>query len=181
MKQTWIGSDPFWVTMNNCMNCELYLTRNCIARARGVEVADVMFIGEAPGLKEDEVGLAFVGASGKLLNKWIRYLGLEHVYITNIVKCRPPKNRKPLQSEIRKCRQHLKDELRRVRPKVIVALGVTANNALKEMRSAIDGPFLFHNVHFIFNYHPAYYMYSKKDWKRDIDQMAKLLSDVGVL
>lgn len=87
--------------------------------------AKILFIGEAPGKSEDEQGLPFVGASGKLLDKYLDAIGLsrEDAYIANILKCRPPKNRDPLPAEEDACIDFLREQVRLVRPKVIVCLG----------------------------------------------------------
>lgn len=94
--------------------------------------ADVMFVGEAPGATEDEKGRPFVGAAGQLLTEAIEATGLKRgdVYITNVVKCRPPNNRTPTDEEVSLCVPYLLEELRLVRPKVVVALGNTAGSTL---------------------------------------------------
>jgi len=91
----------------------------------GSATADIMFIGEAPGKNEDEQGIPFVGAAGKLLAEMLRTIGLkrEDIYITNIVKYRPPDNRDPLPEEINACMPWLHAEIRIIKPKVIVTLG----------------------------------------------------------
>ena len=95
--------------------------------------ADLMLVGEAPGFNEDNEGLPFVGKAGKLLDKILFAIGLnrfERVYISNILKCRPPKNRDPLPSEVEKCRPYLKRQIEIVRPKLIIALGKVAGKCL---------------------------------------------------
>ena len=84
-----------------------------------------MFVGEAPGAKEDETGIPFVGAAGKLLDKYLCAVGIsrEEVYIANILKCRPPANRDPLPEEQDACIEYLREQVRLIRPKVIVCLG----------------------------------------------------------
>ena len=108
-----------------CQKCELCQTRTNIVFGTGNENARLMFIGEAPGQKEDETGIPFVGAAGKLLNKYLDAVGIdrEDVYIANILKCRPPKNRDPLPAEEDMCIGYLRDQVLAIRPKVIVCLG----------------------------------------------------------
>ena len=108
-----------------CQKCELCKTRTNIVFGTGNENARLMFIGEAPGQKEDESGIPFVGAAGKLLNKYLDAVGIrrEDVYIANILKCRPPKNRDPLPEEEEACIGYLREQVRLIRPKIIVCLG----------------------------------------------------------
>ena len=108
-----------------CQKCELCQTRTNIVFGTGNENARLMFIGEAPGQKEDETGIPFVGAAGKLLNKYLDAVGIDRndVYIANILKCRPPKNRDPLPAEEDMCIDYLRDQVLAIRPKVIVCLG----------------------------------------------------------
>ena len=84
-----------------CTACPLYKTRTNLVYGVGSEDAELMFIGEAPGEKEDKTGIPFVGAAGQLFDKYLEYVGIERekVYIANILKCRPPKNRDPLPEE----------------------------------------------------------------------------------
>ena len=99
--------------------------RDGIYIGMGNKEADVMFIGEAPGESEDLQGLPFVGASGQLLDKYLEAVGIdrEEVYICNILKCRPPQNRDPLPEEQEACMDHLRAQVRLVKPKMIVCLG----------------------------------------------------------
>ncbi len=109
-----------------CKNCSLHLTKKNYVPGEGSEVARIMFIGEAPGREEDEQGRPFVGNAGKLLTSLIeRELGLSRkdVYITNVLKCRPPNNRDPYEEEIDACFPHLIRQIDAIRPDVIVCLG----------------------------------------------------------
>jgi len=110
---------------NLCPLCR-HITRK--VPGQGDRQAPLMLIGEGPGQKEDEEGLAFVGAAGQLLTKMLGAIGLprERVYICNIVKCRPPDNRVPTSEEAEACRIHLRMQTWLVRPKVILLLGSTA-------------------------------------------------------
>jgi len=105
--------------------CELKNTATQPVSGAGSAEADIVFIGEAPGKKEDELGTPFVGAAGKFLDEMLNAIKLkrEDIYITNIVKYRPPNNRDPLPQEKSDCREWLSEELRLISPKLIVFLG----------------------------------------------------------
>jgi uracil-DNA glycosylase family 4 len=110
----------------NCRKCPLYKYRKNPVPGEGRRDAEIMFVGEAPGAREDETGRPFVGAAGKLLTELIEgVLGIKRsdVYITNIVKCRPPNNRDPTEEEIAACSPYLLRQIRLIKPKIIVALG----------------------------------------------------------
>lgn len=110
---------------SECQKCELYKTRtNCVFGV-GNENADLMFVGEAPGEQEDLSGTPFVGRAGQLLDKFLYAVDIarEDVYIANILKCRPPKNRDPLPEEEDMCIDHLRQQVSLIKPKVIVCLG----------------------------------------------------------
>ena len=110
---------------NRCRACALSATRKNVVFGVGNTEAEVLFIGEGPGANEDEQGLPFVGAAGKLLDDMLAMIGLkrEAVYITNIVKCRPPHNRDPLNTEKDACIGYLRRQVAMMRPKIIVCLG----------------------------------------------------------
>lgn len=118
-----------WETLynecNECKKCSLCETKTNTVFGSGNKNATLMFIGEAPGEKEDLQGLPFVGASGKLLDKYLDAVGLnrEDVYIANILKCRPPKNRDPKPEEEDACIDFLRMQLELIQPKMIVCLG----------------------------------------------------------
>lgn len=108
-----------------CRACELHKTRtNCVFGA-GNENADVLFVGEAPGDNEDKTGTPFVGRAGKLLDQYLYAVDIprESVYIANILKCRPPKNRDPLPAEEDACMNFLRRQVKLINPKIIVCLG----------------------------------------------------------
>ena len=115
-----------------CHACTLADTRTNVVFGVGREDAEVLFIGEGPGANEDEQGLPFVGAAGKLLDDMLAMIGLkrEAVYITNIVKCRPPQNRDPLNTEKDACIGYLRRQVAMMRPKIIVCLGRIAATEL---------------------------------------------------
>ena len=108
-----------------CRNCELWRTRSTPVPGEGSLNANVIFIGEAPGHQEDLTGRPFVGAAGNLLDELFSKIGLSRnkVYISNIVKCRPPENRDPRRSEIEACTLFLDKQIRIINPKLIVTLG----------------------------------------------------------
>ena len=108
-----------------CTGCSLYKTRTNLVFGVGNTSADLMFVGEAPGEREDLTGIPFVGAAGELLNKYLTAVGIERdeVYIANILKCRPPHNRDPLPEEGDACIGFLREQVKLIRPKSIVCLG----------------------------------------------------------
>lgn len=115
-----------------CTACELHRGRTRSVFARGREDAELMFVGEGPGQREDETGLPFVGPAGQLLDKMIAAMGYERdeVYICNVVKCRPPENRTPSPEEAGACRRFLDGQIDSVRPRLIIALGRSAADRL---------------------------------------------------
>lgn len=109
----------------NCKRCSLHEGRSCAVPGAGYRYADLMIVGEGPGEEEDRQGLPFVGRSGQLLTETLVKIGLsrEDVYITNMIKCRPPNNRDPLPIEVDMCRSYLERQVEIIQPKLIVALG----------------------------------------------------------
>lgn len=110
---------------NSCQKCELCKTRHNVVVGKGNHSARVMFVGEAPGQTEDEQGEPFVGVAGQLFSDMLLIMGLtrDEVYITNILKCRPPHNRDPHPSEQLACIDYLKSQLNLVKPELVVCLG----------------------------------------------------------
>lgn len=115
-----------------CTGCSLHKTRTNCVFGKGNPNAKVMFVGEAPGENEDLQGIPFVGRAGQLLDKFFIAAGLskEDVYIANILKCRPPKNRDPLPEEEAVCMDHLREQVRIIKPHMIVCLGRIAAQML---------------------------------------------------
>ena len=109
----------------SCQKCELGKTRTNLVFGVGNPNADLMFVGEAPGEQEDLSGIPFVGRAGQLLDKFLYAVDIDRkdVYIANILKCRPPKNRDPLPEEEEACIGYLREQVRLIRPKIIVCLG----------------------------------------------------------
>jgi DNA polymerase len=145
-----------------CTACELHQSRTQTVFGVGSHTADWMVIGEAPGAEEDQQGEPFVGPSGHLLDNMLRALGLqrEQVFISNILKCRPPEDRDPLSAEITQCEPYLQRQIELVKPRLILAMGaVAAHNLLK-----LDTPVtklrgqLHHygETPLVVTYHPAY-------------------------
>lgn len=119
------GLDDLGCQIRNCSNCSLSQTRSNAVPGEGSTEADFVFIGEGPGFYEDRDGKPFVGQAGKLLDEMLASISLkrEDVYITNMVKCRPPNNRDPLPIEIESCRPFLDQQIQMIDPKVLVTLG----------------------------------------------------------
>jgi len=111
--------------VRGCTRCELYRSRTHAVPGEGNPHAEVMFIGEGPGWHEDRQGRPFVGPAGQFLNELLEQVGLarEEVFITNVVKCRPPGNRDPLPDEIAACAPYLDEQIAAIRPRVIITLG----------------------------------------------------------
>lgn len=118
-----------------CQKCELGKTRTKLVFGMGNPNADLMFIGEAPGEQEDLTGIPFVGRAGQLLDKYLYAVDIDRkdVYIANILKCRPPQNRDPLPAEEDACIDYLREQVKLIRPKIIVCLGrISAMRLIKE-------------------------------------------------
>lgn len=155
-----------------CRKCQLAETRTQVVFGAGSARARVMFIGEAPGQDEDLQGQPFVGVSGQLLTKIIEAIGFDRrqVFIGNILKCRPPKNRDPLPDEVKACEPHLKRQLDIIRPKIICCLGRVAAQtllgtdlSLGKLRKSVH---FYQGVPVMATYHPAALL-RNPSWKRD--------------
>lgn len=170
-------------TIGDCRKCGLHRMRNHIVFGSGDPNAKLIFIGEGPGRDEDLRGEPFVGVAGELLTKIIHAIRLtrEAVYICNIVKCRPPRNREPEADEIKACLPFLKQQIQAVRPEFIVTLGSTAARTLLETDQPISKlRGRFHDVdgiRLLPTYHPAYLL-RKPEKKRDVWEDMKLLMQV---
>ncbi|MDO4748364.1 MAG: uracil-DNA glycosylase [Eubacteriales bacterium] len=165
----------------DCERCDLCKTRTNVVFGVGNPNAEVMFIGEGPGENEDIQGEPFVGRAGKLLDKLLFAVDLDrhsNIYITNIVKCRPPKNRDPFEDEQIECMDWLRAQTRYIRPKIIVCLGRIA--AMKIIKSEFKitkehGIFFEKNgIHIMAMYHPAAIL-------RNPNQMEDALKDFIIL
>ena len=172
--------------VKTCKKCELCNTRSNAVPGIGNENADVVFIGEAPGKNEDLCGEPFIGTAGKRLDDALENAGLARnsVYITNIVKCRPPNNRVPNDIEKTMCGDYLEAELQIINPKIICLLGNTPFYSIlggKEI-SKNHGQVIYKNnrVYFI-TFHPAATIYNQKlvdvfknDIKKLVDELQKI-------
>ena len=147
-----------------CQQCTLHKNRTQTVFGAGNAIADWLLIGEAPGFEEDRQGQPFVGRSGQLLNNMLYALGLsrEQIFITNILKCRPPKNRDPKPEEIHTCASYLRQQIDHIQPKIILAIGkFAAQNLIKTEQTIgkIRGrSYQYEDTGIIIvaTYHPAY-------------------------
>lgn len=128
-----------WESLKNeclqCRGCALAENRNSVVFGTGAETAEILLIGEGPGAQEDAQGLPFVGPAGQLLDDMLEIIGLNrtNVYITNVVKCRPPQNRDPLNVETDACKDWLRRQSALLSPKIIVCLGrIAAKSIISE-------------------------------------------------
>ncbi len=145
-----------------CRNCSLAPTRTQVVFGVGNENADILFVGEGPGENEDLQGEPFVGKAGQLLDKYLAVIDLnrnKNIYIANIVKCRPPKNRDPLPEEQECCIEWLRNQTRLIKPKIIVCLGRIAAQKLISADFKVTkqhGEFIKKgNILFMGTFHPA--------------------------
>ncbi len=154
-----------------CQNCELGATRNKFVFGVGNPNADIVVIGEAPGAEEDAQGEPFVGRAGQLLTKILEAVQLsrEEVFICNILKCRPPGNRVPSSDEVDQCEPYLYKQLQIIKPKFILALGLTAVNTLLKSKfkmADVRGKFFnYQDVRMMVTYHPAALL-RNPEWKK---------------
>ena len=153
--------------VRNCKLCVLCKDRIQAVPGEGSSNADLLFVGEGPGRSEDQQGRPFIGPAGKVLSKLLDSIGLsrEDVFITNVVKCRPPENRKPLRDEVTKCRPYLEKQIETIRPKLVCVLGATALEALigESNLSAQHGKLITRGGLKLFvMYHPASALYNNK-------------------
>jgi len=151
----------------SCTKCELCKSRKNAVPGKGSKNAKLFFIGEAPGRSEDKLGEPFVGSAGKRLTEALEEAGLsrDSVYITNVVKCRPPNNRVPTQKEKEACRGYLEQELALVKPKIICVMGNTAYGSLLDGKDITKnrGKFLEKDGRLYFiTIHPAATIYNQE-------------------
>jgi uracil-DNA glycosylase family 4 len=168
--------------VKKCKKCNLHKTRQNTVFGEGDPDSDIMIIGEAPGREEDEVGRPFIGRAGKLLNEFLKSIGLNRdlVFIVNTIKCRPPENRDPETVEINACSDYLDQQINIIKPKVLVLLGKIAANRLlgedipmSELRLKkffIDK----YDIPIIVFYHPAYILRSPSQKKKVWDDLQYL-------
>lgn len=152
--------------VRECTLCALSQTRKNVVAGEGPRSPDIMFIGEAPGRREDSVGKPFVGSAGKILDAALSKAGIDRsgVFITNVVKCRPPNNRRPTSKERLACSGHLERQILILSPKIICILGSTAYHSLLGGKSIIAdrGKVVKRNgIRFFLTVHPASVIYNK--------------------
>ncbi len=181
----------YWEELENniigCKKCKLCMNRNNIVFGEGNKQAKIMLIGEGPGADEDMQGIPFVGKAGQLMNKAFEGIGIkrEELYITNIVKCRPPQNRTPVKDESEACMDYLRNQVMLVKPKIIVLLGNTAlKNILGEEYSItkIRGNWIERKqIWYMPTFHPAALLRdnSKKiDFWRDLKKVLEKIKEI---
>ncbi len=170
-----------------CMKCALGSTRIKFVFGVGNPDADIVFVGEAPGADEDAQGEPFVGRAGQLLNKILEAIHFkrEEVYICNILKCRPPNNRDPLQEEVDSCEPYLWKQLELLKPKIIVCLGRIAgqtllrtNDSLGNLRGKVHN---YRGIKLVVTYHPAALL-RNPNWKKptweDVQWIRKMYDEM---
>jgi uracil-DNA glycosylase family 4 len=171
--------------IGDCTRCKLHAQgRTQIVFGVGHPSADLMFVGEAPGADEDIQGIPFVGRAGQLLTKIIEAIGLKRddVYIANVIKCRPPGNRNPEPDEVERCEPFLFQQIDRIHPKVIVALGTFAAKALLKTQDPISRlrgrVYDYRGAKLVPTFHPAFLLRSperKRDVWEDMKKVRALL------
>jgi DNA polymerase len=182
---------PNWETLKqsceNCRACPLHESRtNCVFGV-GNPQAKLMFVGEAPGEQEDLSGIPFVGRAGQLLDKFLYAVEIDRkdVYIANILKCRPPKNRDPLPEEEEACIGYLREQVRLIRPKIIVCLGrISAMKLIKpDFKITKEHGQWFEKGNFLMTavYHPAALLRDprkKEDMLEDMKRIKEKLASL---
>ena len=157
-----------------CQACSLHQHRQNTVFGHGPIEADWLFVGEAPGSEEDKQGLPFVGRAGQLLNSILFSIGLarDKVYITNVLKCRPPRNRDPMGEEVTQCEPYLHYQIDRIKPEIIVAMGRFAAQALLKSTASIAElrgkryEYSEQKIPLVVTYHPAYLLRSQLEKKK---------------
>jgi len=169
-----------------CIKCDLCKTRTNAVPGKGNFQSDVIFVGEAPGRNEDKNGEPFIGVAGKKLSIALDEAGIsrDEVYITNIVKCRPPNNRVPNTDERDTCKEYLKQEISIIKPKLICILGNTAFNSIlggSEITKFRGKVVRKDNLLYFLTIHPAATIYNQKlidVLKNDIVKLFDLIRDL---
>ena len=167
-------------TCESCQKCALGATRTNLVFGTGNPNADLMFVGEAPGEQEDLSGVPFVGRAGQLLDKFLYAVDIERkdVYIANILNCRPPKNRDPLPEEEEACIGYLREQVRLIRPKIIVCLGrISAMKLIKpDFKITKEHGQWFEKGNFLMTavYHPAALLRDPRKKEDMLEDMKKI-------
>lgn len=166
-----------------CTKCDLCKTRKNSVPGKGDHNSKIIFVGEAPGRNEDNTGEPFVGAAGKKLSEALEYAGIsrDSVYITNVVKCRPPNNRVPTLTEKESCSNYLESEIKLIKPKVICIMGNTAYQSILGGKNITKerGKFVKKNgkIYFL-TVHPAALIYNQKLMETLKNDMKKLVDEI---
>ncbi|MEM1485808.1 uracil-DNA glycosylase [Oscillospiraceae bacterium PP1C4] len=180
--------DELRQTVLSCQRCKLCTTRNNVVFGVGNPKAKVLFIGEGPGENEDLQGEPFVGRGGQLLDKLLAHVDLSrerNIYIANMVKCRPPKNRDPEKDELEACMGYLRNQVHLIRPKVIVCLGRVAACAIIDPAFKVTkqhGEFIERNGTFLMGtFHPAALLRNPNNKPAALDDFVKLREKLSSL
>lgn len=187
----------FYETCKDCKKCQLSEQRTQVVFGDGNPDTGVMFVGEAPGADEDAEGKPFVGKAGKLLTQELERVGLlrqRDYYITNVVKCRPPGNRTPEEQEMITCSYILKEEIKLIKPKLVIALGKTAAVGLSGVKQIsptkvrggfisanLKSPVLTPGTKIFITYHPSYLLRNPnelKNFREDIMKIKTLIESL---
>ena len=159
-----------------CHLCSLSEERKLAVPGSGPSPAEIMLIGEAPGREEDLTGKPFVGRAGRLLDEALVQAGLERskVFITSVIKCRPPENRKPKKAEIDQCRPYLQAQIDILHPKIICLMGNTATQAILDRQGVtiLRGQIL--QDRFLVTYHPAAVLRNRKLMEEFVSDLKRL-------
>ena len=181
--------------VKRCTKCTLCEARTNTVFGQGDAAARIVFVGEAPGHDEDMQGLAFVGRAGQLLTRMIEAMGLtrDEVFICNILKCRPPNNRDPASDEVSSCWPYLDEQLRIIKPEVIVALGKPATQTLLQTTEGIGrlrgrwhdyypsgSPLVGKPTPLMPTYHPAYLLRSPGEKGKAWNDLKMVMAELGL-
>ena len=171
--------DTLAAEIAECTRCLLHQGRTHAVPGEGPENADIVFIGEAPGFHEDQQGRPFVGAAGQFLEELLESINLrrDEVFITNVIKCRPPGNRDPLPEEVEACKPFLDREIAHIQPKMIVTLGrFSMARAFPKARiSRVHGqPVKIDGVIYYPMYHPAAALHQPSLRQTVLDDMRRI-------
>lgn len=173
--------------IRTCRKCRLHEQRQQAVPGAGKPDARLVFIGEGPGKHEDEQGLPFVGRAGRILTEMLEGIGLsrEQVFITNLVKCRPPRNRNPREDEVSACEPYLHAQLRLMQPEIICVLGTSAASALLQTKDSITKIrgqwFSYRKIPVLPTFHPAYVLRKaskKMDTQEDFQELLRKYRDL---
>lgn len=181
--------------IQTCTSCDLSKTRTNAVVGDGSIHTNILFIGEAPGYNEDKQGKPFVGRAGKILDDLLQHIQLkrEEVYIANILKCRPPKNRNPNKNEIQECTQYLDKQFEIIQPKILVLLGnfsytyifekfgITKDKISTDHGKIFTKQTLYGDIYLIPMYHPAVATYNPNKidiLKKDFEELQSIYEKI---